>query len=113
MAKLVFMLFALLANCRLSLQDADSDGLRWFPAISEQDCNVEATFDGETVREGKPSRSCKDDNERFCFCGQVGKGDKADWRYLCGTCKFTFKLDRARPVNQTSSSFAGSGRRNL
>ena len=50
------------------------------------------------VREGKPSQACRNDGERFCFCGRVGDvtPDSDKWKYLCGTCKVAFKLDRTR-----------------
>ena len=52
----------------------------------------------QQVREGKPSKVCRTDEERFCFCGRVGVPTKSSdqWRFLCGTCKISFKLDRKR-----------------
>ena len=50
------------------------------------------------VREGRPSKVCREDEERFCLCGRVGSPTKQSnmWRFLCGTCKISFKLDRRR-----------------
>ena len=57
------------------------------------------------MREGKPSKVCRTDGERFCFCGRVGSPTKLSsmWRFLCGTCKISFKLDRKRidPLKDT------------
>ena len=52
----------------------------------------------QKVREGKPSKVCRTDEERFCFCGRIGIPSKTSdtWRFLCGTCKISFKLDRMR-----------------
>jgi hypothetical protein len=35
---------------------------------------------GFQVREGKPSKSCKEDDEKFCLCGKIGKGEGVSWR---------------------------------
>ena len=50
------------------------------------------------VREGKPSKACREDEERFCFCGRIGEvsAESDKWRFLCGTCKIAFKLDRRK-----------------
>ena len=50
------------------------------------------------MREGRPSKVCREDEERFCLCGRVGNPTKESnqWRFLCGTCKISFKLDRMR-----------------
>ena len=50
------------------------------------------------VFEGRPSKICRKDEERFCFCGRLGEPtEESDkWRFLCGTCKITFKLDRKK-----------------
>merc|ERR1711971_628836 len=70
--------------------------LRWFPADTETDCEDQPG--PEQVREGKPSKVCRTDEERFCFCGRIGLATNTSdqWRFLCGTCKISFKLDRKR-----------------
>ena len=35
---------------------------------------------------GKPSKSCKEDDEKFCFCGRVNKGGEGQrWRSVLST----------------------------
>merc|ERR1712154_366868 len=67
--------------------------VRWFPADLKEDCVQEPGV--EQVREGKPSQACRKDEERFCFCGRIVRGDgEPVWRFLCGTCTISFKLDK-------------------
>merc|ERR1712133_134379 len=46
---------------------------------------------------GPPGDSCKEDEERFCFCGKKGSGS-TNWKFICGTCyankPFSFKIER-------------------
>ena len=103
--------------------DVDSDDekrelLRWFPADIEDDCKEQPGAEQVKcksrvlvrkltigvqrlllkVREGKPSKACREDEERFCFCGRIGDPteESNSWKFLCGTCKISFKLDRKR-----------------
>jgi len=85
--------------------------LRWFPADNVSDCDAEPGL--EQVREGRPSLACREDEERFCLCGRVGRNGTTNWRFgsdlnllvshispssrfLCGTCNISFKLDRRK-----------------
>jgi len=68
--------------------------LRWFPADNVSDCDAEPGL--EQVREGRPSLACREDEERFCLCGRVGRNGTTSWRFLCGTCNISFKLDRRK-----------------
>merc|ERR1739840_7229 len=73
--------------------------LAWFPAEVKEDC-ANVTEANVELRQGKPSLSCRVDEERFCLCGKVGKGEAVQWRFLCGTCKISFKLDRLKEVSE-------------
>merc|ERR1739838_118025 len=107
---IVSMLYSTQVQCQEKEKDvakADSEDelqkkreqLRWFPADNEEDCEQEPGV--EQVREGKPSKACREDEERFCLCGRVGgKEGKVDWRFLCGTCNISFKLDRTKKIGQ-------------
>merc|ERR1719334_641905 len=88
---LMFLTFALIKADKKD-KDSRKEGLRWFNASVQEDCNE--IPEQLEIRQGKPSNACKEDEERFCLCGLVGKGEKATWRFLCGTCKvsFSFKL---------------------
>merc|ERR1711994_1150255 len=74
---------------------AKNSDLSWFPAEVKSDCDDVDESQVE-LRQGRPSLSCKVDEERFCLCGKVGAGEEATWRFLCGTCKISFKLDRVK-----------------
>merc|ERR1711997_180712 len=74
---------------------AKNSDLSWFPAEVKSDCDDVDESQVE-LRQGRPSLSCKVDEERFCLCGKVGSGEEAAWRFLCGTCKISFKLDRVK-----------------
>merc|ERR1711942_489112 len=96
----VLLLFSVFFLASGERGERKKEGLKWFPASKEEDCGE--VPDPVQIREGKPSNTCKKAEERFCLCGRVGKGTKASWRFLCGTCKitFSFKLDSVESAKQ-------------
>jgi len=78
----------------VSSDEKRREELRWFPADNISDCDAEPGL--EQVREGKPSLACRVDEERFCLCGRVERNGTTTWRFLCGTCNISFKLDRRK-----------------
>jgi len=78
----------------VSSDDKKQKELRWFPADNISDCDAEPGL--EQVREGRPSLACREDDERFCLCGRVERQGTTTWRFLCGTCNISFKLDRRK-----------------
>jgi len=78
----------------VSSDEKKREELRWFPADNISDCDAEPGL--EQVREGRPSLACREDEERFCLCGRVERKGTTTWRFLCGTCNISFKLDRRK-----------------
>merc|ERR1712037_828936 len=68
--------------------------LRWFPANNISDCDAEPGL--EQVREERPSLACREDEERSVCVAELGEMGTTTWRFLCGTCNISFKLDRRK-----------------
>jgi len=73
--------------------------LFWFK-VGDEDTEACKEVDEATVEivPGAPGDSCKEDEERFCFCGKKGAAETSNWKFICGTCiknkPFSFKIER-------------------
>jgi len=72
--------------------------LFWFK-VGDDETEACKNVDESSVQiiPGPPGDSCKEDEERFCFCGKKGSGS-TNWKFICGTCyankPFSFKIER-------------------
>merc|ERR1712126_246909 len=72
--------------------------LFWFK-VGDDETDACKNVDESSVQiiPGPPGDSCKEDEERFCFCGKKGSGS-TNWKFICGTCyankPFSFKIER-------------------
>merc|ERR1711962_38658 len=83
------------------LRDRRIEDVSWF-LVAENDTEacVEVDEDANAdIINGSPiADECKNDGDRFCFCGKKGLRSTKTWKYLCGECRankpFSFKVEK-------------------
>merc|ERR1711872_576691 len=83
------------------LRDRRIEDVSWF-LVAENDTEACVDVDEDAnadIINGSPiADECKNDGDRFCFCGKKGLRSTKTWKYLCGECRankpFSFKVEK-------------------
>merc|ERR1712106_34102 len=116
-----YVLLLWLCLCLVQCTEQDEEGgqgraqVSWYPAQRTEECLTQSGL--ELVQKGRPSMACKEDGEKFCFCGRRvnGRVRRERGRFLCGTCTISFKLDRTvlpeQPIKPDQPRIEGTSER--